>query len=122
MRKSHVNGSKTRVGYGRTPSHSRFKPGQSGNPKGRPPGSTSPKSVVQRIMGEKLSVREGEKVRVVSKLEAMMRSLAVKALKGDQRALATVLGLIMEGGPFAEPTSHKMTIAFVHANDGKPEP
>lgn len=26
------------VGYGRPPAHTRFKPGQSGNPKGRPSG------------------------------------------------------------------------------------
>lgn len=111
----------TPVGYRQPPIHTRFKPGRSGNPTGRPRGSTSPTSIVQRIMGEKLPVREGDKVRLISKFEAMMRSLSVKAMKGDLKALATVLSLVAEGSHFAEPTSQKMTIEFVRAHDGKPD-
>ena len=32
------------VGYGRPPKHTRFKPGQSGNPKGRPGGKAATKA------------------------------------------------------------------------------
>lgn len=118
MKKSHPNGTKIGVGYRQPPRHTRFKPGQSGNPKGRPRGSTSPKFVVQRIMGEKLSVREGDKVRLITTFEAMMRGLIVKALKGDPRALAVVLNLTTEGGQFAEPTHpEKLTIEFVRPKD-----
>lgn len=122
MKKPKKKIANTRVGYRQPPIHTRFRPGQSGNPNGRPRGSASPTSVVQRIMGEKLSVREGDKVRLISKFEAMMRSLSVKAMKGDLRALATVLNLVAEGGQFAEPTSQKMTIEFVRAHNGEPDP
>jgi hypothetical protein len=107
-----------RVGYRQPPVHTRFKPGQSGNPKGRPHGSVSPNSVVQKIMGEKLTVREGDKVLIISKFEAMMRALAMKAMKGDTKAMDAVLSLTSQGGQFAEPApSNKMTIEFVRAPD-----
>jgi hypothetical protein len=59
------------VGYGRPPVHSRFKKGQSGNPKGRPRGRRSVASILHKILGEKVSVREGDKVWLISKMEGL---------------------------------------------------
>jgi hypothetical protein len=56
------------VGYKRLPVHSRFKPGHSGDPKGRLPGSANAKTTVQRVMNEKVSVRRGQKTSTVSAL------------------------------------------------------
>src|SRR5689334_19125820 len=81
------------VGYKRPPVHSRFKPGQSGNPSGRAKGSQNLKSLFDKILKEEVSLREGTEVRKVSKAEALMRGLVVGALKGDTRNLLTLFRL-----------------------------
>ena len=50
------------VGYGRPPKNTRFKSGQSGNPKGRPAGRPNAKTTIARVISEKVPVREGEKL------------------------------------------------------------
>jgi hypothetical protein len=80
------------VGYGRPPRHSRFKPGQSGNPRGRPRRSGNMKSVVKRVMKEKVAVRQGESTRSVPMGQAILLAQATKAVKGDSPAAKTVLG------------------------------
>jgi hypothetical protein len=90
------------VGYKNPPAHSRFKRGQSGNPSGRPKGSQNLKTLFNRILKEEISLREGGDVRKVSKAEAVLRSVVVGALKGDQRAVATMFRLAEQTGHFAE--------------------
>jgi Family of unknown function (DUF5681) len=46
------------VGYGRPPKATRFAPGRSGNPRGRPPGVKSLSDIVRRIVGQKVTVTE----------------------------------------------------------------
>lgn len=83
------------VGYGKPPTHGRFKPGQSGNPKGRPRGAKnkSPtlheerlKSIVLEEAYRTIKVNDGEKPVSVPMAQAVIRSLAVNAAKGNQRA------------------------------------
>src|SRR4051795_5467686 len=81
------------VGYKQPPIHSRFKPGQSGNPSGRAKGSKNLKTIFQKILKEEVSLREGADVRKVSKGEAILRGLVVGALKGDSRATGTLFRL-----------------------------
>ena len=47
------------VGYGRPPLHTRFKPGQSGNPKGRPKGAKNEDTILREIMNRPIDIREG---------------------------------------------------------------
>ena len=77
-----------KVGYGSPPEHSRFKPGQSGNPSGRAKGSENLKTLFNRILDEEISLRDGADVKKVSKAEALMRGVVVGALKGDPRNMA----------------------------------
>ena len=86
------------VGYKRPPLHSRFKPGQSGNPSGRAKGSQNLKTLFQKILKEEVSLREGSDVRKVSKAEAIMRGLVVGALKGDTRSTVTLFRLAEQTG------------------------
>jgi hypothetical protein len=88
-----------KVGYGSPPVHSRFKPGQSGNPSGRAKGSENLKTLFNRILDEEISLREGADVKKVSKAEALMRGVVVGALKGDPRNMAMLFR-------FAEQTGH----------------
>lgn len=83
-----------KVGYGRPPAASRFKPGQSGNPKGRPKGSLNLKTDLFNELSEKIQIREGQRSLKVSKQRAMLKSLVAKALKGDPRAANVILMLV----------------------------
>ena len=70
------------VGYGRPPQHSRFKPGQSGNPKGRPRGSKSPFTLLREELRQPVTMREGDKVTSITKLEAIMKRIVNDTLGG----------------------------------------
>ena len=61
------------VGYGEPPKNTRFKPGQSGNPRGRRRGQRNLKTVVQEVLREKITIREGERTRTISRLDAIVR-------------------------------------------------
>jgi hypothetical protein len=98
------------VGYKRPPVHSRFKPGQSGNPSGRAKGSQNLKTLFNKILKEQVSLREGSEVRKVSKAEAIMRGLIVGALKGDGRSMGTLFRFAEQTGQFEESTDQVVQI------------
>jgi hypothetical protein len=73
------------VGYGRPPKDTRFKPNQSGNPKGRPRRIPTLHAVVAKVMEEKIEIREGERVLRMSNRYALARNAVRRALNGDPR-------------------------------------
>jgi len=79
------------VGYGKPPKHSQFKPGQSGNPTGRPRDSRNVKSVLIEVAQEEMVITENGESKVVSKQEALIRSLYAQALSGDKQAIRILL-------------------------------
>jgi hypothetical protein len=95
----------SKVGYKRPPQHSRFKPGQSGNPSGRAKGSQNFKTLFEKILKENVTLREGSEVRQISKAEAIMRGLVVGALKGDTRNIVTLFRLAEQTGQFEDVTN-----------------
>lgn len=103
------------VGYGKPPRHSRFKPGRSGNPKGRPKGTRNLKTDLEQELGEKITVTEAGKAKRLTKQHAMVKTMVAKALKGDARTIAILLGLIeklispAEPGDAAAPLSQNDT-------------
>jgi hypothetical protein len=82
------------VGKGRPPLTTRWKSGQSGNPKGRPKGSRPLGAVLQDIIQQKVSVTESGKTRRIPALEVMLRRLANDAMRSDQRAIKLLLSLV----------------------------
>jgi len=81
------------VGYRKPPEATRFKPGKSGNPKGRPKGTFSLATDLSAELGESITVREGGRPRRISKQRALIKSLMAKALQGDVRATTVLLAL-----------------------------
>lgn len=80
------------VGYGKPPKHARFKPGQSGNPKGRPKGARGFGAELDQELNETVTVTEGGRTRKLRKQTAMIKALIAKALKGDAKAVQLILG------------------------------
>jgi Family of unknown function (DUF5681) len=83
------------VGYGRPPHHTRFKPGRSGNPKGRSKGTKNLKTDLMEELSERICISEGGKSKRLSKQRALLKSLAAKAIKGDARAMNILLNLMV---------------------------
>lgn len=81
------------VGYGRPPKHSRFKPGQSGNPKGRPKGAKSQKTIVLDMLLAPIDYVENGVRRKASRLELIFKRMVEKALKGDLRAAERLISM-----------------------------
>jgi len=83
------------VGYGKPPKATRFKAGQSGNPRGRPKGSHNKRPALHEerlkdiILDEAyrdIHVRDGDRMVTVPMAQAIIRALAVNAAKGQHRA------------------------------------
>ena len=79
------------VGYKKPPKKNQFQPGRSGNLSGRPKGSKNFKTELQEELSETVSVKEGAKVRRVSKRRAILKRAVEKALKGDTRSIDLVV-------------------------------
>ena len=75
------------VGYGKPPEHALFKPGQSGNPKGRKPGSKNVMTLLEETLFATVKVRENGKVRRVPAIQACLLNLRNQAIKGESKAL-----------------------------------
>lgn len=101
------------VGYGRPPVHTRFQPGVSGNPSGRPRGSQNFKTLLDRILKEEIPLLDGEQHRKVSKAEAITRRLVIGALKGDLRSMSALFRLAEQSGQFEEAPIHHNIIEWV---------
>ena len=81
-------------GYKSPPKRTRFKKGQSGNPKGRPKGTKNLKTELTEELQEQILVREGRTQKQVSKQRAMLKSLTAKAVQGDTKAASVVLTMV----------------------------
>jgi len=97
------------VGYGKPPLHTRFKKGQSGNPRGRPRGSKNMATLVGEALDEKVTVTDNGRRRKVSKREIIVTQLVNRSAQADLKAMQILLGMVQEierrtGAP-TEPTS-----------------
>jgi len=84
----------SRVGYRSPPEHTRFKKGESGNPKGRPKGTLNLATVLARTLREKVIINEQGQRKVVTKLEAAIKQLVNKAAAGDLAATRQLAALV----------------------------
>jgi hypothetical protein len=88
------------VGYGRPPKASQFKPGQSGNPNGRPKGAKTRRlagggyalhdAMVAEIK-RMIPIREAGRAMSMSQLQAVVRQVTIKAMQGNMRAAELLL-------------------------------
>lgn len=94
------------VGYGRPPSHSQFKSGQSGNPRGRPPGSKNLQTILREELDQKVQVTENGQPKLMTKRRVAVRQQVDKAVKGDPKAFSVLVKLDIDpGGSTTSPHS-----------------
>src|SRR5712692_9931273 len=88
-KKSRKNAEMT--GYMKPPVHTRFQPGKSGNPRGRPKGARNVDALLLKAVLAKARITENAKQRTRSKLEIAFAQLANKAASGNTRATEVLL-------------------------------
>jgi len=94
-----------KVGYGRPPKAHRFKPGQSGNPKGRrkkPKALPDIGTALDKVFSKQVTINDNGQSRSVHVLEAMILSLVSSATRGNARALLTLVKLAQAFPPTVE--------------------
>ena len=105
------------VGYGRPPIGSRFKPGTSGNAKGRPKGRKNLKTLIRQAMTTNIAVQEGSGIRRVTKIEGVVLRQLQSALKGNDRSAMAVIKMAMQMGFLEEDDSSPAEAAELSAAD-----
>ena len=79
--------SKYQVGYGCPPKEHQFKPGQSGNPQGRPKKNNNFAEDVLEEMSEMITVQENGKLTKITKKRALAKRLIADSLSGKVSAI-----------------------------------
>jgi hypothetical protein len=104
----------SKVGYSRPPFATRFRPGYSGNPRGRPKGSKSLDQVLRLALDRRvLDPRRGGR-HTVRMIELIVEGLVLGAAKRDPRMVRLLLLLIDRYSPSDTP---KLDAEEVRATD-----
>jgi hypothetical protein len=84
-----------KVGYGSPPLHTRYPPGQSGNPRGKPSGVLNLKTDLIKELNRFITVRTGDGTVRIKKGKAWITKIVNGALSNDAKATATLVQLIL---------------------------
>jgi hypothetical protein len=87
------------VGKGRPPQATRWKPGQSGNPRGRPRGSKNLSTMLMEELNEKVKIQRNGGTQSVTKRQVIVKRLVNNAVNGDWKATNLVLDHDREPSP-----------------------
>ena len=79
------------VGYRKPPEHSRWRKGQSGNPKGPGKGRTSLTREIQHELARRITINEEGRRKRITKGEAIAKRLVNSAVSGDPKAIPLIL-------------------------------
>ena len=84
------------VGYKQPPQHTRFKKGQSGNPRAKAKRSQDLASLLTEILDERVTMTENGQPRQITKREALVRRVIDRNVLGDPKAMQPFLRLMEE--------------------------
>jgi Family of unknown function (DUF5681) len=99
------------VGYGKPPRDTRFKRGQSGNPRGRPPGAINLSTLLNEALNESVVVTENGGRKRISKRQAAFKHLVNDAAKGNWRALKLLVDILQDIERRTEPQTEESSFS-----------
>src|ERR1700733_12823911 len=100
------------VGYGKPPKASRFRPGVSGNPKGRPKRKPIPfAEVVNQVLDAPIEYLERGRPKVTTRRELTLQKWVDLAIKGDIRAAEQILNIRAQAERDGEPGSETIRVS-----------
>jgi hypothetical protein len=102
-RQALLDGLPHEVGFAKPPKSTQFKPGQSGNPKGRPKGSRNFGLMMAEAFDQQVEVTENGRRRKRSKGEVAVLQVVNKAAAGDLKAFAASTDLMRKTGQLDGP-------------------
>ena len=85
------SGGDNAVGYGKPPLEHAWKPGQSGNPKGRAKGSKNESTILREILARKIESRSAGRSRKITVVEGILLRITEDALKGNTKSATFLL-------------------------------
>jgi hypothetical protein len=100
------------VGYGKPPRHTRFKRGQSGNPRGRPRGAKNLSTLLNEALNEPVVVTENGGRQRITKRKAAFKQLANEAAKGNLRAVKLLVEILKDIESRAEPLNEDSSFSL----------
>jgi hypothetical protein len=101
----------------------RFKKGQSGNPKGRPKGKKNTAEMLREVFFQTVRIKDAQGTRSVPKIVAVGEVCINNALKGDLRSFVKVMelaekfGILNPGALQQEVTHITRTIVYPKGHD-----
>ena len=84
------------TGYKNPPQESQFPKGVSGNPSGRPRGSKNTFKLIEEILEQKITINQDGKALKISKKIAMLTQLINSAVKGNLKAIASIIPYMLQ--------------------------
>lgn len=103
QRQALLDGLPHEVGFAKPPKSTRFKPGQSGNPRGRPKGARDLGLMMIEALDQQVEVTENGRRRKRSKAKVAVVQLANKAASGDVKAFQTYVEILRRSGYLDKP-------------------
>ena len=107
----HDNPATYRIGYANPPIEHQFKPGQSGNPKGRSKGARDRRTVAREVANELHDVKIDGMPPRLSTLELVLLTLRDEAVKGNVAAIQQVERLVSTYGPSQDSVTPGVLVA-----------
>ena len=91
------------IGYGKPPKYTRFKPGTSGNAKGRPKRKVpAAGEIIDNVLNAAAEYRERGQTKTAARRELTLRNYVMRALGGDVRAAEMLLKLRAHAQRFSD--------------------
>ncbi len=106
-----------KVGYCRPPRATRFRPGQSGNPRGRPRKPKPVQDLLATELRRRVVIRENGREQRIPKLELVMKRLVNDAIQGNYPAVRLLIDLIKVAEESSDPGLVDRTMDALNAED-----
>jgi len=103
------------VGYAKPPKDTQFRPGESGNSKGRTKGSKNTLTILREIANQKIQVQEGGENIKMTRRMAMLKQLFNQSMKGNIKAIGVLMPYLIDTD--LKEDEKNMVIASIKADD-----